>query len=340
MPITSRTKKIIKTKTTTQKKRKRSSSRSRSMSSSRSSSKDKKQKLDIPTIDYIIYNDTDIQRPIVIIDIPSEYNWITKSIAYYQTSGTSNVDRGYDIYSNTWLPTAGIVPNDMMINELPYKKGFVFKMSSFFKEPILPEWSCSLLDKYFRKKYDQDEILKPFMEDFLDHSKKDISKEKYLDKNNIPKYDVLCSYYKISHEYDKICHLIDSYFLYEWQLYASAKLGNGYWNVNTEFQNYVLEELSSKNQNMVVPNIDYQEIDKLKQQIDKMQNNVDNIIEFLKSKHASVNFSENKTISNSNFPKESSCNIIRYKHTYINTKINMYIRTQKALKKEVLDCRV
>ena len=78
----------------------------------------------------------------------------------------------------------------------------------------------------------------------------------------------------------------------------------------------------------------------MKLQIDKTQNNVDDVIDFLRTKNASVNFSENNRINDGDFPKDSKCNIIRYKHIYVNTKINMYIRTQKALKKEVVDCRV
>jgi hypothetical protein len=238
---------------------------------------------------YMIFNEGgDSFRPFIIIKL-DENLWITPNICYYRSSGRSN---NTPIYSETWLPTGGLVEEPF--NDLP--KGHILKMSDLYKS-ILP-WCYKLLQSYFLKLFNRDlSVIISNIQQNVDLSEEEINIYKQI-------YDM----------FNEVYNFIRNYFCYEWQLKISALLGDGYWNKNTSFYTYIIETINISSE-IVIPKIPSE----LNIEESDLQNNtnvttdVDIIISFLKNNNAEIinisdamtylktNIKENKIMSRSIF---------------------------------------
>jgi len=238
-------------------KRKRSASRgSKSKSRSSSSSplrKKRRTKSRVKTpisenVPYIIYHEnkiddptlvSDSYRPIIIINIPL-FSGVANT-AYYKTSGRSN-DRFKGLYSDTWIPTAGLIENSGYTKKngeiLTY--GFILKMSTIsnITEKKTYKWIYDLIIDYF------DNITPDIYKTTLDILKPTQSSiNSYY--NDVRQYlintteDNLNFFETLFNEYKDIHELLHNYFLNKEQIFISAQLGGGYWEKNTRFCNFI-----------------------------------------------------------------------------------------------------
>ena len=85
-------------------------------------------------------------------------DWFTENIAFYKTSGHNE---GYDIFTNTWFPTTGILEHQTgeyeegtIIKTQYFLEKFKYKNTNATKEWFFPEWFISIFEKtneHFKK---------------------------------------------------------------------------------------------------------------------------------------------------------------------------------------------
>jgi hypothetical protein len=257
------------------------------------------QKLDIP---YIIYHEnkiddptliSDSYRPIIIVNLPL-FSRVANT-AYYRTSGRSN-DRFKGLYSNTWVPIAGIIESGGYTKKsevLSY--GFIVKMStiSSITEKLSYKWIYNLIIDYF------DSITPDIHKSTLNVLKPTQSTiNSYY--NDIRQYlinttdDNINYFENVLNKYKEIYELLHNYFLNKDQVFVSAKLGDGFWEKNTRFCDYI-KGLSMSESTVSV-------VERLKPTISTIivptegaiGHNTQEVIDFLKTKNAQYSIDEIK----------------------------------------------
>lgn len=304
----------IKKKTTVSKQRttkKSSPPRSKSRSPAKKSPKSEAK--------YIIFHEGgDVYRPFLIIE-HVDHLWITPNIAFYQSSGQSN-DKFGGIYANTWFPTAGMLVENTEINGKQEEKGYITKMSTLYGQPKINIALCDIIKKYIKEKYGDSEITNDILSD-----QHNLNKEIYIDDKGRKKMDVVEKYHIVLQEYKEIHQFVGSYFAFDWQLYISAKLGNGYWAKNEQFRNYMLRDENTVN--IAIPNVNI---------VNNMPvDNMDEVISFLQSNRALASKSDiakfAKDIPMSNCDKD-----IIMKYNIIDVMIKQQARIKEVMERNKL----
>lgn len=83
-------------------------------------------------------------RPFTVLKVPSQYNWLTPNISFFQSSGRSNDNAAQnDLRRNAWFPTIGLLIQDSPLykylrekdldNANMYTNGYIIKLNVLTK---------------------------------------------------------------------------------------------------------------------------------------------------------------------------------------------------------------
>ena len=95
-------------------------------------------------VDVVYHEGGDCYRPFTVIKVPSQYNWLTPNISFFQSSGRSNNNENQnDLRRNAWFPTIGLLIQDSALykylreidldNSQMYTNGYIIKLNALTK---------------------------------------------------------------------------------------------------------------------------------------------------------------------------------------------------------------
>lgn len=95
-------------------------------------------------VDVVYHEGGDSYRPFTVIKVPSQYNWLTTNISFFQSSGRSNDNASQnDLRRNAWFPTIGLLMQDSPLyiylrekdvdNAQIYTNGYIIKLNTLTK---------------------------------------------------------------------------------------------------------------------------------------------------------------------------------------------------------------
>lgn len=98
-------------------------------------------------------------RPFTVIKVPSQYNWLTPNISFFQSSGRSNDNAAQnDLRRNAWFPTIGLLIQDSPLykylrekdldNANMYTNGYIIKLNVLTKILGVPHTSWKWISAY------------------------------------------------------------------------------------------------------------------------------------------------------------------------------------------------
>jgi hypothetical protein len=187
----------------------------------------------------------DVYRPFIIIELPQELLG-GANILYYMSTGRSN-DRFQQKYRNTVLPSGGVI--ETATEEYP-TKGFIVKLGGL-RAKILPNqdltWMTLLMDNYITQRYPEYAHL------FIPCAQ--MSKNIIKVSGFIKTADNYNKLHPVIQDISSIVTFIYTYFLFDWQLFLSAKIGLGIWERAPLFKNIVVE-MYKEYDNIRIPSID------------------------------------------------------------------------------------
>ena len=201
---------------------------------------------------FILHEGADSYRLLVSVPINNPALWPNPNICYFRTSGRSN--KNSEIFTGTWFPIAGIKDSSTMPEYLVDKvDGFLIKMAFIMNKSDVfsgtdkqPKWISDLIDDY-------PIILEESEKSWFDN-KSSISIVEFIEFIKINKYKpnttiIDTRYERIANETDKVLNdgftKFLNYFLYEWQAMLSLRIGGGYWDLNSNFAQYISRKLHS-----------------------------------------------------------------------------------------------
>lgn len=168
-------------------------------------------------IPYILYNEGgDHIRPFIVLPVPEHENWITNNIAYYRTSGESNV--GSTHLKGTWIPTFGFggMPDTTKIYKMSDTNKLLADILTQQRvrfSPRIPVDISNILTGYVNWC-----LTTTFDDSIMNILITRWSQNKSW--NNVFKYQT-------------IEKMLINYFLFTWQVIISRNIGGGIWD-NTE----------------------------------------------------------------------------------------------------------
>ena len=193
-------------------------------------------------------------RLLISVDVYNRALWPNDKICYFRTTGTSN--QGHEIFAGSWFPIVGIKDNSSMTGFLKDKTdGFLIKMGLVVNENEQisdidrPKWFMDLLSDY-------PIVLEPEEIDLFDETEKindppcitiDTFFKKKIYRRDDKNIIMLKEYEMLTRKIDDIItntfEYFFNYFLYEWQIMLSLRIGGGYWDYNPLLKAYVSAKL-------------------------------------------------------------------------------------------------
>jgi hypothetical protein len=202
-----------------------SRTRSQTRKRKRESLSPKTNKVDVS---FIFNEGGEHKRDFVVLPIR---NWVTERIAFFKSSGQSNV--GHDIYKGSWFPTTGLLKEDEKFNE--YTEGSIIKTQYFLekfsyknrnatKTWFFPEWFVPIF-------YETNTIFNKQQLNTLNY--KEVTK--HIDTLTDLKH--VDDYHDYFNNWKNIIVFLRYFFTKE-QFMLSSQLGGGYWE-NNEIMKYI-----------------------------------------------------------------------------------------------------
>lgn len=259
---------------------------------------------DLPTPYILSVEGGQVFRKMIVVDLtnyPTLMNGYG-NIGYYLSSGLSNAGFASK-YSNTWLPIGGSLDIESSATFKDKQRGHLIKMSDFAelnktKRNDMFEWQFNLLKNYFINKYlptyyPNNSQAHTFFNELFDINDTSCrSHPGILAKSllNIPDISTLDEFLVYNTHLMEVYTFIQSYFLFEWQLYISETINgpDSYWSRNESFQQYISSLKINEKLifDIVLPNDNIWEIEKQELQDKSIQYNDDSVIEFFNKHNA------------------------------------------------------
>lgn len=188
-------------------------------------------------IDTFIYNEgADHTRPFIVISLPEQFNWTSDNIAFFKSSGLSNLTPSNDNFfgqlANTWFPTFGVGPMPGKTTTKIYKANDICKLGELKNRDYCPSIHITSLITNFACW-----IADPKREPEILSQVVYVSRTYLTTRDDNPDN---FNYTAMMHRYiGNISKILNNYFTEVWEVFISQRLGGGFWELD-EYQLFSL----------------------------------------------------------------------------------------------------
>ena len=179
-------------------------------------------------IEIIYHEGGDSYRPFIVMNVPTQYNWLTPNISFFQSSGRSNDNSvENELRRNTWFPTIGLLiegsplytylRNTDVDNANMYTNGYIIKLNA--------------LSKIFKAPYTTWKWMGVYQTNLG-----------WLNNKSIAADSIFNELVKTTSQTEilKLGGFLFNYCVFWWQVQISAQLNGGIWQKYPELRNIAL----------------------------------------------------------------------------------------------------